>query len=124
MEPTLLFVVSRGVDYELQTSDTQRTVLSFVSWLFDHIRLAVPHTVRARPLLKDYSRGRSFPLDNEWPFKPNLDVVSNIFSKTSVDYTIGNSTRPLKSIFKKSEPVYDCEKYSKCMKLRDTFASR
>ena len=45
-------VVSRGVNRELKNSITQRTVLSFVSSIFDPIGLVAPYTVRARLLLK------------------------------------------------------------------------
>ena len=46
-------VVSRGVDRPLDKAITQRTVLSFVSSVFDPNRLVSPYTVRARLLLKD-----------------------------------------------------------------------
>ena len=47
------FVVSRGVDCPLVKAITQRTVLSFVSSVFDPIALVAPYTVKARLLLKD-----------------------------------------------------------------------
>ena len=53
-------VVSRGVNRELKDSVTQRSVLSFVSSVFDPIVLVAPYTVRARLLLKDIWRF-------EWP---------------------------------------------------------
>ena len=46
-------VVSRGVDSPLDKAITQRTVLSFVSSVFDPVGLVAPYTVRARLLLKD-----------------------------------------------------------------------
>ena len=46
-------VVSRGVNRELKESVTQRSVLSFVSSVFDPLGLLAPYTVRARLLLKD-----------------------------------------------------------------------
>ena len=49
-------VVSRGVNRELKDSVTQRSVLSFVSSVFDPIGLVAPYTVRARLLLKDIWR--------------------------------------------------------------------
>ena len=49
-------VVSRGVNRELKDSLTQRSVLSFVSSVFDPIGLLAPYTVRARLLLKDIWR--------------------------------------------------------------------
>ena len=48
-------VSSRGNNRELQTSVTQRTVLSFNSSLFYPIGLVAPYTVRSR-LLKDIWR--------------------------------------------------------------------
>ena len=45
-------VVSRGVDRPLDKAITQRTVLSFVSSVFDPIGLVAPYTVKARLLLK------------------------------------------------------------------------
>ena len=42
------FVVSRDVNRELKNSITQRTVLSFVSTVFDPIGLVAPYTVRER----------------------------------------------------------------------------
>ena len=51
MKDTL--VVSRGVDRPLDKAVTQRTVLSFVSSVFDPVGLVAPYTVRARLLLKD-----------------------------------------------------------------------
>ena len=62
-------VVSRGVNRELKDSVTQRSVLSFVSSVFDPIGLVAPYTVRARLLLKDIWRlgGKQWddPLPNE-----------------------------------------------------------
>ena len=49
-------VVSRSVNRELKNSITQRTVLSFVSSVFDPIGLVAPYTVRARLLLKEIWR--------------------------------------------------------------------
>ena len=46
-------VVSRGVDRPLDKAITQRTVLSFVSSVFDPVGLKAPYTVRTRLLLKD-----------------------------------------------------------------------
>ena len=56
--------------------------------------------------------GPSFLLGNEWPFNPNLDVVSNTFSKKSLDDTNVNSTHARTSISKRSEPVFVSEMYS------------
>ena len=53
---TITLVVSRGVNRELKDSVTQRSVLSFVSSLFNPIGLVVPYTVRAHLLLKDIWR--------------------------------------------------------------------
>ena len=52
-------VVSRGVDRPLDKAITQRTVLSFVSSVFDPVALVAPYTVRARLLLKGF-------LENQW----------------------------------------------------------
>ena len=49
-------VVSGGVDRPLDKAITQRTVLSFVSSVFDPIGLVAPYTVTARLLLKDIWR--------------------------------------------------------------------
>ena len=46
-------VVSRIVDRPLDKAITQRTVLSFVSSVFDPVGLVAPYTVRASLLLKD-----------------------------------------------------------------------
>ena len=46
-------VASRCVDCPLDNAITQRTVLSFVSSVFDPVGLVAPCTVRARLLLKD-----------------------------------------------------------------------
>ena len=46
-------VVSRVVDCPLDKAITQRTVLSFLSSVFDPIGLVAPYTVKARLLLKD-----------------------------------------------------------------------
>ena len=62
-------VVSRGFSRKLKDSVTQRSVLSFVSSVFDPIGLVAPYTVRARLLLKDIWRfsGQQWddPLPNE-----------------------------------------------------------
>ena len=47
-----ILVVSRGVDRPLDKAITQRTVLSFVSSVFDPIGLVAPYTMKARFLLK------------------------------------------------------------------------
>ena len=49
-------VVSRGLDRPLDKAITQRTVLSFVSSVFDPIGLVAQYTVKARLLLKDIWR--------------------------------------------------------------------
>ena len=49
-------IVSRGVDRELKDSVTQRSVLSFVSSVFDSMGLVAPYTVRARLLLENIWR--------------------------------------------------------------------
>ena len=49
-------VVSRGVNREVKDSVTQRSVVSFMSSVFDHIGLVAPYTVRARLQLKDIWR--------------------------------------------------------------------
>ena len=55
-------VVSRGVNRELKDTVTQRTVLSFVSSIFDPIGLVAPYTVGARLLLKEIWRNSDNPL--------------------------------------------------------------
>ena len=47
----VFLVVSCGVNSDIQISVKQRTVLSFVSPVFDTIGLVAPYTVRARELL-------------------------------------------------------------------------
>ena len=46
-------VVSRGDDRPLDKAITQRTILSFISSVFDPVGLVAPCTVTARLLLKD-----------------------------------------------------------------------
>ena len=55
-------VVCRGVDRPLDKAKTQRTVLSFVSSVFDPVGLIAPYTVRTGILLKDIWKisGRSW----------------------------------------------------------------
>ena len=60
-------VVSRGVDRPLDKAITQRTVLSFVSSVFDPVWLVVPYTVRARLLLKDIWKISGQSWDDELP---------------------------------------------------------
>ena len=52
-------IVSRGVDRPLDKAITQRTVLSFVSSVFDPVGLVAPYTVRARLFFYRY-------LENQW----------------------------------------------------------
>ena len=60
-------VVSRGVNRGLKNSITQRTVLSFVSSVFDPIGLVAPYTVRTRLLLKEIWRIQGQQWDDELP---------------------------------------------------------
>ena len=60
-------VVSRGVDRPLDKAITQRTVLSFVSSMFDPVGLVAPYTVSARLLLKDIWKVSGQSLDDEFP---------------------------------------------------------
>ena len=60
-------VVSRGVDRPLDKAITQRTVLSFVSSVFDPIGLVAPYTVKARLLLKDIWRISGPKWDDDLP---------------------------------------------------------
>ena len=46
-------VVSRSKNRPLDKAVTQRTVLNFVSSVFDPVGLVAPYTVRARLLLRD-----------------------------------------------------------------------
>ena len=46
-------VVSRGTNYTITKSSTQRLVLSLVSKVYDPIGLVAPFTVGARLILKD-----------------------------------------------------------------------
>ena len=60
-------VVSRRVDRPLNKAITQRTVLSFVSSVFDPVGLVAPYTVRARLLLKDIWKISGQSWDDELP---------------------------------------------------------
>ena len=60
-------VVSRGVDRPLDKAITQRTVLSFVSSVFDPVGLVAPYAVRARLLLKDIWKISCQSWDDELP---------------------------------------------------------
>ena len=60
-------VVSRGVDRPLDKAITQRTVLSFVSSVFDPIGLVAPYTVKARLLLNDIWRISGKKRDDDLP---------------------------------------------------------
>ena len=62
-------VVSRGVNRELKDSVTQRSVLSFVSSVFDPIGFVAPYTVRARLLLKDIWRLSGQQWDDPLPIE-------------------------------------------------------
>ena len=68
------FVVSRDVNRELKNSITQRTVLSFVSTVFDPIGLVAPYTVRERLLLKEIWRIHGQQWDDELP----IDIKTKI----------------------------------------------
>ena len=58
-------VVSRGVDRPLDKAITQRTVLSFVSSVFDPVGLLARYTVRARLFLKDIWKTSGQSWDDE-----------------------------------------------------------
>ena len=60
-------VVSCGVNRELKNSITQRTVLSFVSSVFDPIGLVAPYTVKERFLLKEIRRIHGQQWDDQLP---------------------------------------------------------
>ena len=60
-------VVSRGVDRPLDKAITQRTVLSFVSSVFDPVGLVAPYTVGARLLLTDIWKISGQSWDDEMP---------------------------------------------------------
>ena len=60
-------VVSRGVDRPLDKAITQRTVVSFVSSVFDTVGLVAPYTVMARLLLKDICKISGQSWDDELP---------------------------------------------------------
>ena len=70
---TLVF--SRGVNRELKDTVTQRTVLSFVSSVFDPIGLVAPYTVRARLLLKEIWRISGQQWDNPLPLDLNAKFL-------------------------------------------------
>ena len=67
---------------------------------------------------KQLDQGSSFLLGNEWPFKPNLNLVTNILSKKYEDDTIDNSIHAPTSISKRPEPIFVWEKFSSFMKLQ------
>ena len=58
-------VSSRGVDHPFDKAITQRTVLSFVSSVFELIGLVAPDTVTARLLLKDIRKIIGQSWDNQ-----------------------------------------------------------
>ena len=60
-------VVSRGMDRPLDKAITQRTVLSFISSVFDPFGLVAPYTVRARLLLKGMWKISGQNWDDELP---------------------------------------------------------
>ena len=60
-------VVSRGVDRPIDKAITQRTVLRFVSSVFDPVGLVAPYTVRARILLRDIWKISGQSWDDELP---------------------------------------------------------
>ena len=62
-------VVSREVNRELKDSVTQRSVLSFVSSVFDPIGLVAPYTVRARFLLNNIWRLSGQQWDDQLPIE-------------------------------------------------------
>ena len=68
-------VVGRGVNRELKDTVTQRTVLSFVSSVFDPIGLVAPYTVRARLLLKEIWRISGQQWDNPLPLDLNAKFL-------------------------------------------------
>ena len=68
-------VVSRGVIRELKDTVTQRTVLSFVSSVFDPIGLVAPYTVRARLLLKEIWRISGQQWNNPLPLDLNAKLL-------------------------------------------------
>ena len=83
-------VVSRGVNSELKDTVTQRTVLSFVSSVFDPIELVAPYTVRARLLLKEIWRISGQQWDNPLPLDLNAKFLEWRFWSThpgSTDHT-------------------------------------
>ena len=59
--------VSRGVDRPLDKAITQRTVLNFVSSVYDPVGLVAPYIVRARLLLKDIWKISGQSWDDELP---------------------------------------------------------
>ena len=61
------WVVSRGVDRPLDKAKTRRTVLSFVSSVFDPVGLVAPYIIRARLLHKDIWKISGQSLDDELP---------------------------------------------------------
>ena len=60
-------VSSRGVDRPLDKAITQRTVLSFVSSVFDPVGLVAPFTIRVHLLLKDIWKNSGQSWDDELP---------------------------------------------------------
>ena len=60
-------VVSRDVDRPLDKAITQRTILSFVSSVFDPVGIVAPYTVRARLLLKNIWKISGQSWDDELP---------------------------------------------------------
>ena len=83
-------VVSRGVDRPLDKTTTQRTVLSFVSSVYDPIGLVAPYTVKARLLLKDIWRISGQKWDDDLP----QEFKKQFFDWHSALRLLGSLTKP------------------------------
>ena len=106
-------VVSRGVNRPLDKAKTQRTVLNFVSSVFDSVGLVAPYTVRARLLLKENWKISGQSWDDEVP--------DNIGSKFPVSLSLLGHLTISRCYF--TEPVDQIELHSFGATLQDVFCA-
>ena len=74
--PTTSLVVSRGVNRELNNSIAQRTVLSFLFSVFDHMDLVAPYTIIAQLLSKKIWRIHR----QQWDDELSIDIKTNFLA--------------------------------------------
>ena len=109
-------VVSRGIDRPLEKTITQRTVLSFVSSVFDPIGLVALYTVKARLLLKDIWQISGQKLDDDLP----EEIKKQFLEWHSGLHLFGSLTIP-RSYF--TEPFDRIEFHMFCDSSQDVFCA-